>query len=383
MIKKISILGSTGSIGVQTLDVAKNLGIKVVGLSANSNVDLLEKQIKEFEPEYASIADETLAGKLRNRLPAYKTKILTGAEGLKKIASLPEADLVVAAIVGIAGLDPVMEAVKSGKNIALANKETLVTAGSIVMQEARNNNVRIIPVDSEHSAIFQCLMGNNIDEVERIILTASGGPFRGKSIKELQHVTVEETLKHPNWSMGRKITVDSATLMNKGLEVIEARWLFDIEPERIQVLIHPESVVHSMVEFVDGSLVAQLGPADMRLPIQFAVTYPHRVCNNYKRLDWTRYGRLTFENPDMETFRCLKLAYSALKAGGTMPAVMNGANEAAVALFLERKIGFMDIPEIIESAMKNHKTIASPTMEDIIQADLSAKRFVEGLLEVK
>ncbi len=383
MIKKISILGSTGSIGVQTLDVAKNLGIKVVGLSANSNVDLLEKQIKEFEPEYASIADETLAGKLRNRLPAYKTKILTGAEGLKKIASLPEADLVVAAIVGIAGLEPVMEAVKSGKNIALANKETLVTAGSIVMQEARNNNVRIIPVDSEHSAIFQCLMGNNIDEVERIILTASGGPFRGKSIKELQHVTVEETLKHPNWSMGRKITVDSATLMNKGLEVIEARWLFDIEPERIQVLIHPESVVHSMVEFVDGSLVAQLGPADMRLPIQFAVTYPHRVCNNYKRLDWTRYGRLTFENPDMETFRCLKLAYSALKAGGTMPAVMNGANEAAVALFLERKIGFMDIPEIIESAMKNHKTIASPTMEDIIQADLSAKRFVEGLLEVK
>ena len=214
MIKKISILGSTGSIGVQTLDVAKNLGIKVVGLSANSNVDLLEKQIKEFEPEYASIADETLAGKLRNRLPAYKTKILTGAEGLKKIASLPEADLVVAAIVGIAGLEPVMEAVKSGKNIALANKETLVTAGSIVMQEARNNNVRIIPVDSEHSAIFQCLMGNNIDEVERIILTASGGPFRGKSIKELQHVTVEETLKHPNWSMGRKITVDSATLMN-------------------------------------------------------------------------------------------------------------------------------------------------------------------------
>jgi len=383
MIKKISILGSTGSIGVQTMDVAKNLGIKVVGLSANSNVDLLEKQIKEFEPEYASIADETLAGKLRNRLPAYKTKILTGAEGLKKIASLPEADLVVAAIVGIAGLEPVMEAVKSGKNIALANKETLVTAGSIVMQEAKKNNVRIIPVDSEHSAIFQCLMGNNIDEVERIILTASGGPFRGKSIKELQHVTVEETLKHPNWSMGRKITVDSATLMNKGLEVIEARWLFDIEPERIQVLIHPESVVHSMVEFVDGSLVAQLGPADMRLPIQFAVTYPHRVCNNYKRLDWTRYGRLTFENPDMETFRCLKLAYSALKAGGTMPAVMNGANEAAVALFLERKIGFMDIPEIIESAMKNHKTIASPTMEDIIQADLSAKRFVEGLLEVK
>ncbi|KNY24911.1 1-deoxy-D-xylulose-5-phosphate reductoisomerase [Pseudobacteroides cellulosolvens] len=369
MAKNISILGSTGSIGIQSLDVARNLKIKVSGLSANSNVDLLEKQAREFMPRVVAINNDSLRSDLESRLKGLPIEVLSGLDGLKAVAAMDEIDTVVTSIVGIAGLIPTLEAVKKGKDIALANKETLVTAGNIVMSEAKKYNVKILPVDSEHSAIFQCLMGNNLNRVSKLILTASGGPFRGRFYEELKEVTLKDALNHPNWVMGSKITIDSASLMNKGLEVIEAKWLFDIPIERIDVLIHPQSVIHSMVEYSDGSVLAQLGSPDMRIPIQFALTYPDRCHNDFSKLDLLKTRNLTFEEPDIKSFPCLGLAFYALKEGGTMPAVLNAANEVAVRLFLEEKIRFIDIPVIIEEAMGKHQKNNNPSLEDIIEVD--------------
>lgn len=376
MNKNISILGSTGSIGVQTLDVARNLGIKVSGLAANSNIDLLEVQAREFRPRAVAVGNDKLAAVLSQKLNGLGIEVLYGTQGMKEIASLDEADTVVTSIVGIAGLIPTMEAIRHHKNIALANKETLVTAGSLVTEEAARNGVKIFPVDSEHSAIFQCLAGNRMEDVLRLILTASGGPFRGRKPSEMKTIKVEDALKHPNWKMGSKITIDSATLMNKGLEVIEARWLFGIELNRISVLVHPQSIIHSMVEYMDGTVIAQLGSPDMRIPIQLALTYPERVCNQFPKLNLLKQKALTFEEPDYEAFPCLKLAFEALKAGGTMPAVMNGANEVAVSLFLKGKIGFSDIPGIISRVMNKHAVNINPVIEDIIEVDRWAREAV-------
>ncbi len=378
MAKNIAILGSTGSIGVQALDVAQNLNIKVSALSANSNIDLLETQARRFMPKLVTVSDGSLAAQLKERLKGLPIEVFHGIEGLKAVATIEEADTVVSAIVGIAGLIPTLEAIRSGKTIALANKETLVTAGSIVMAEAAARSVTIFPIDSEHSAIYQCLEGNNREDLERIILTASGGPFRGKTAKELENVTVSEALQHPNWTMGSKITIDSATLMNKGLEVIEACWLFGVDESRIKVLIHPQSIIHSMVEYVDGSVIAQLGSPDMRIPIQYSLTAPKRVTNSFSRLNLLECASLTFEEPDMENFRCLKLAFDALREGGTMPAVLNGANEAAVQLFLTEKASFTDIPRLIEKAMMAHSVNTKPGIDDIIEVDKWARRMVGG-----
>lgn len=377
MTEVISILGSTGSIGVQTLDVARNLGIKVAAMSANSNIDLLEKQVHEFKPRLVSVGDEKLAGELKNRLAGIKVQILWGLEGMLRTVDVQEADTVVTSVVGTAGLIPTMHAIKNGKNIALANKETLVTAGQLVMQEAEVQGVKIFPVDSEHSAIYQCLMGNNEKQVEKIILTASGGPFRGRTGEELRNITPAQALKHPNWSMGSKITIDSATLMNKGLEVIEAKWLFDKELDRIQVLVHPQSIIHSMIEYIDGSVMAQLGSPDMRIPIQLALTYPDRRPNSFPKLDLLKNSQLTFEEPDVKTFRCLQLAFDALREGGTMPAAMNAANEAAVAAFLKNRISFTGIPDIIERVMLAHTVNICPGLDDIIEIDGWARRQAE------
>lgn len=377
MVRRISVLGSTGSIGVQTLDVARNLHIGVDALSANRNIDLLEKQAREFRPKIVAVKDEGLADILRSRLLGLDIEVVGGTEGLKKAASLESVDTVVTAVVGIAGLVPTIEAIRNKKNIALANKETLVTAGSIVMSEAKSAGINILPVDSEHSAIFQSLMGNNIKDVSKIILTASGGPFRGKSKAQLENVSLKEALKHPNWSMGNKITIDSATLMNKGLEVIEAKWLFDISLDRIEVLIHPQSIIHSMVEYADGSVMAQMGSPDMRIPIQFALTYPQRMANSFSRLDLLKYSSLTFEAPDMEAFPSLKLAFEALKTGGTMPAVLNAANEEAVSLFMKEQIRFLDIPGIIEEVMNKHSVNYKPDLGDIVEIDLWAREMVK------
>lgn len=376
MAKNISVLGSTGSIGVQTLDVARNLGIRICALTANSNIDLLENQAKEFKPLLVSVGNSELAHELEQRLKGLSIEVHYGLEGLKAAASISNADTVVISIVGIAGLLPTIEAIRHNKNIALANKETLVTAGPIVMAEAAARGVSIFPVDSEHSAIYQCLAANRKQDVERLILTASGGPFRGRTPAELEHVTVEQALKHPNWSMGSKITVDCATLMNKGLEVIEACWLFGISPEHIKVVVHPQSIIHSMVEYVDGSVIAQLGSPDMRIPIQLALTWPKRKSNRFSRLNLFQCKSLTFEEPDTKAFPCLALAFEALKAGGTMPAAMNGANEAAVELFLNRRIGFCDIPRKIENTMLLHKVNTMPGLDDIIEIDKWARREV-------
>lgn len=373
MEKCISILGSTGSIGVQTLGVVRNLGIRVQGLTADKNIDLLEKQAREFKPKAVSISCNKQAEELRSRLGGLNIEVYSGAEGLIRIATLEGVDTVVNSLVGIAGLMPTMEAIRNKKGIALANKETLVAAGSLVMAEAKKHSVEIIPIDSEHSAIFQCIMGNNKANVSKLILTASGGPFRGCRYEDLIHITPEEALKHPNWQMGNKITIDSATLMNKGLEVIEARWLFDINEDNIKVLIHPQSIIHSMVEYIDGSVIAQLGPPDMRIPIQFALTYPERSCNNFPKLNLAEKRTLTFEEPDYKVFPCLNLAYEALKASGTMPAAMSGANEMAVWLFLNKKIKFTHIPELIEKVMEKHKVNNNPSINDIIEVDTWAK----------
>ncbi len=374
MAKKISILGSTGSIGTQTLDVIRNLNIEVAGLSAKSNLKMLIEQIDEFNPEAVCIESAADAEKLEKHLSGKNIKVFCGSEGLIKIATLDSADTVVVSVVGIAGLVPTISAIKKGKDIALANKETLVTGGLIVMQEAKNNNVNIYPIDSEHSAIFQCLQGNSIDSIEKIILTASGGPFRGKSFTELEKVTAKEALAHPTWKMGKKVTIDAATLMNKGFEVIEAKWLFGVGPEKIDVLVHPQSIIHSMVEYADGSIIAQLGAHDMRMPISYALNYPKRSKNSFSRLDFSKENNFTFESPDFKAFPCLKLAFDALKTGGTMPVVLNAANEVAVELFLNEKIGFNDISRIIEYSMSEHKSNNCPDINDILITDNSARK---------
>jgi 1-deoxy-D-xylulose-5-phosphate reductoisomerase len=378
MAKNIAILGSTGSIGVQTLEAAQNLGIRVSALTANRNIDLLTEQAKAFRPLMVSITEPALAKELADRLKGTGIEVFSGDEGMRAAAEIDAADTVVTSVVGIAGLVPTVHAIRKGKNIALANKETLVTAGEIVTAEAALNGVTIFPVDSEHSAIYQCLAGNRRQDAERLILTASGGPFRGRKYDELKDVTVSQALRHPNWSMGSKITIDSATMMNKGLEVIEARWLFGFMPDRIKVVVHPQSIIHSMVEYRDGSIIGQLGSPDMRIPIQLALTWPERAANSFSKLDLLRCGSLTFEEPDTDTFRCLSLAFEALEAGGTMPAAMNGANEAAVALFLKEKIGFCDIPKLIEKVMTAHNVNTSACLDDIIEVDKWARRMVGG-----
>jgi 1-deoxy-D-xylulose-5-phosphate reductoisomerase len=375
--KRLIILGSTGSIGSQTLDVVRSLReeFKVVGLTGYRNIPLLLRQIKEFMPQVVAVKDEEKAKELRENLE-NNVEILTGEEGLKEIVKY-EADLVVVALEGIAGLIPTIEAIKQGKSVALATKEVLVTAGEIVMNLVKEKKVEFLPIDSEHSAILQCLRGNNEMEVSSLILTASGGPFRGKKKEELKNVTVEEALKHPNWRMGKKITIDSATLMNKGFEVIEARWLFDIPLDKIKVVVHPQSIIHSMVEYVDGSVIAQLSVPDMRIAIQYALNYPNRrYVEGVKFLDFYAIGQISFEKPDLETFRCLSLAYRAAELGGTMPAVLNAADEVAVSLFLQKKIGFLEIPEIIEEALSHHKNIQNPTLNDIINVDLETRERI-------
>ena len=380
--KFISILGSTGSIGTQTLDVVREHAdkIKVCAISGNNNIELLLKQIIEFTPELCCVMDDSNALKLKELLPPHiKTEIVSGMEGLIAIAEYEKSEIIVTAVSGMIGLKPTVAAIKKGKSIALANKETLVTGGSYIMNLSKKHKAKIFPVDSEHSAIFQCLMANENKAVNKILLTASGGPFRGKNEEFLKTVTVEDALKHPSWSMGKKITIDSATLMNKGLEVIEAKFLFDIEPEQIEVIVHPQSIIHSGVEFIDHSTIAQLGLPDMRIPIQFALFYPRRMRNNYKSLSLTDIGTLTFEKPDLSTFKCLSLAFEALRAGGTMPAVLNASNEACVRLFLDKRISFLDIGNINEKVMLRHNPVKIDSIETILEAEEFAKQMVINL----
>lgn len=377
--KKIAILGSTGSIGTQTLDIVREQGdIKVTALAAGSNIGLLEKQIREFQPKLAAVWDEKHAQELRTRVRDLDVDVYSGMEGLIAVSTEEEAEILVTAIVGMLGLRPTVAAIKAGKNIALANKETLVTAGHLIMPLAKECGVSILPVDSEHSAIFQSLNGEEGNRIAKILLTASGGPFRGKKRQELMNMQVEDALKHPNWSMGRKITIDSATLVNKGLEVMEAKWLFDVEPEQIQVVVHPQSVIHSMVEYEDGAVIAQLGTPDMRLPIQYALYYPKRRPLSGKRLDFYELSNLTFEKPDTETFEGLSLAMEAMKQGGNMPTVFNAANERAVALFLDRKIGFLEITEIIAESMNQVKYREQPSLEEILDTEQATYEFIES-----
>ena len=374
--RKISILGSTGSIGTQTLEVVDILeNIRVMAITGNSNIRLLEEQARKYQPELVAVMDEKNAEELKNRLSDMNIRVVSGMDGLVEAATYEGVDTVVTSVVGNVGLKPTFEAIRAGKNIALANKETLVSAGQLVMDLAKKHDIKIYPVDSEHSAIFQSLQGNEGNKIERILLTASGGPFRGKKREELLEVTAADALKHPNWSMGNKITIDSATLMNKGLEVMEAKWLFGVDVDQIEVLVHPQSIVHSAVEYEDGAIVAQLGEPDMRVPIQYALTYPKRVKNPFPRVDFTQRNNLTFDKPDMETFKCLSLAYRALKTGGTLPAVLNGANEVAVARFLKGDIGFLQIPELIEQTMDAYTVKYEYTLEDLLEADAWAKDY--------
>ena len=382
--KRITILGSTGSIGTQTLDVVRKNKDKfqVVAISANSSIDLLLEQIMEFFPKYVAVYNKESALKLKEMIPEnINIEVLSGMDGLVKICQLEEVNVVLTAVVGMIGLVPTMAAIKAKKTIALANKETLVTAGELVMSEAKKNNVEILPVDSEHSAIFQCLNGERKQDIEKIILTASGGPFRGKKREELVNVTKNEALKHPNWDMGRKISIDSSTLMNKGLEVIEAKWLFDVDVEDIEVVVHPQSIIHSMVSFRDSSVISQMGCPDMRLPIEYALTYPERLKTDFERLDLAKVATLTFEKPDMETFPCLALAFKVLKLGGTYPAALNSANEFLVNEFLNDKIGFYDIPYYIEKTLDCHKNRVNPTLEDILEVDKETRAFLANLLK--
>ncbi len=377
MNKTIAILGSTGSIGTQTLDVVRaNPSLRVSALSAGRNVRLLEKQIREFRPGLAAVWDEADAADLRIRLADLDVKILSGMEGLIEIAREEKSSVLVTAIVGMIGIRPTIAAIEAGKDIALANKETLVCAGHLIMPLAKEHNVSILPVDSEHSAIFQCLNGENRGRIERIWLTASGGPFRGMTYEQLKTKRPEDALKHPNWNMGSKITIDSATMVNKGLEVMEARWLFDTGLDRIRVVLQPQSIIHSMVEFTDGAVIAQLGTPDMRLPIQYALSYPDRVPLSGDRLDFAKLGRITFEEPDPDTFRGLKLAFEAARTGGSMPTVFNAANEYAVAAFLAGRIGFTDIYEIIASSMEEHRLIKDPDAETILHVQDEVGAFV-------
>lgn len=368
--KKIAILGSTGSIGTQTLDVVRENGdIEVVSLAAGSNTVLLEEQVREFHPKLVCVFNEEKAEDLKTRLKDVDVRIVTGMDGLIEAACISEAETVVTAVVGMIGIRPTIAAIEAGKDIALANKETLVTAGHLIIPLAKEKGVKILPVDSEHSAIFQSLQGNSGNKISKILLTASGGPFRGKKRSELQNVKVEDALKHPNWSMGQKITIDSSTMVNKGLEVIEAKWLFDVSVDEIQVVVQPQSVIHSMVEYEDGSVIAQLGTPDMKLPIQYALYYPQRRYLPGTRLDFWKMSHLDFEKPDMETFSGLRLAFDAGRTGGSMPTVLNAANEMAVSLFLNRKIRYLEIVQIIEDCMNAHNNIENPTLEQILTTE--------------
>ena len=368
--KKIAILGSTGSIGTQTLDVVRENGdIEVVSLAAGSNTELLEKQVREFHPKVVCVYQKERAADLKERLKDKTVKIVTGMDGLIEAACIPEAEIVVTAVVGMIGIRPTIAAIEAGKDIALANKETLVTAGHLIIPLAREKAIRILPVDSEHSAIFQSLQGNAGNKIQKILLTASGGPFRGKKQEDLLNVKVEDALKHPNWSMGRKITIYSSTMINKGLEVIEAKWLFDVSVDEIQVVVQPQSVIHSMVEYEDGSVIAQLGTPDMKLPIQYALYYPERRYLPGDRLDFWSLSHLDFEKPDLDTFYGLALAYEAGREGGSMPTVLNAANELAVSMFLDGQITYLEIVEIIEDCMKAHKKIENPSLEQILMTE--------------
>ena len=377
--KNISLLGSTGSIGTQTLDVVRrNDDINVVALAAGTRIKELEAQVREFKPQLVCVGKEELAEELKIMLSDMDVKIVSGEPGLIEAATLESADIVLTAVVGMMGIVPTIEAIKAHKDIALANKETLVTAGHIIMKLAKECGINIYPVDSEHSAIFQSLNGEYHKEVSKILLTASGGPFRGRKRSELENVTLEDALKHPNWSMGRKITIDSSTMANKGLEVMEAQWLFDVPADKVQVVIQPQSIIHSMVEFVDGGIMAQLGSPDMRLPIQYALTYPHRRTLNTERVDFFKLGQITFEEPDFETFKALKLAYDAAGTGGNIPTAFNAANELAVAKFLDRKIKYLDIPEIIQYAMEETRLVENPSVEQILETEKNAYELIES-----
>ena len=378
MSRTISILGSTGSIGRQSLDVIATCGMKVAALTANSSVDLMEQQVRQFHPELAVLMDAEAAEQLRNRIADTDTRVAWGMDGLIEAASIPSADTVITAVVGMVGLRPTLAAIRAGKRIALANKETLVCAGELVMAEAQKYGVEIVPVDSEHSALFQSLQGciDQEKEVKRLILTASGGPFFGWKKEQLEDVTLEQALKHPNWSMGAKITVDSATLMNKGLEFIEAMHLYHMDPDKISIVVHRESIIHSLVEYCDNAIIAQLGTPDMRLPIQYALTWPARTEGPATQLDLLTCGALTFAQPDPEAFPCLALALQAARTGGTAGAILNGANEAAVGLFLEKKIGFMDISRRVAYAMEQVPMVNQPTLEDVLEADRLAREAV-------
>ena len=380
--KNLVVLGSTGSIGTQTLDVVRanpdRFHISV--LVANRSDELLEKQIKEFQPELAVLYDEAAAKRLKERF-AGKTRIEGGRQAVIDAAVYPEADIIVTSLMGFAGLEPTMAALEAGKDIALANKETLVVAGELVMAKAKEKGCAILPVDSEHCALFQCLQGQDRAALEKLIITASGGPFRGKKADQMQNVTIKDVLAHPTWNMGQKITVDSASLINKGLEVIEARWLYDVDFDRIQVVVHPQSIIHSMVQYQDGTVMAQLGCTDMRLPIQYALTYPERVVSSFPRVDFYELAKLTFEKPDMDTFRGLKLAFEAGRTGGTMPCIMNAANEVAVEAFLRGESGFLRIYELIEAAMNAGEVVYKPSLEQLLEADRWARAFTRENLK--
>lgn len=377
--KKIAILGSTGSIGTQTLDVVRANGdIQVLGISAGRNIKKLEEQAREFSPRLVAVWDEKAAEDLRIRLQDMDIKIVSGMDGLLELASMDETEILVTAIVGMLGIRPTIQAIRSGKDIALANKETLVTAGHLIMPMAEKYGVKILPVDSEHSAVFQALNGEERKEIQKLLITASGGPFRGRKRADLESVTLADTLKHPNWVMGQKITVDSATLVNKGLEVMEARWLFDVDLDQIQVVVQPQSVIHSMVEFKDGGIMAQLGTPDMRLPIQYALYYPHRRYLDGERLDFAKLGQITFEEPDMETFLGLPMAIQAAREGGSMPTVFNAANELAVRKFLHEEIRFLDIYDIIGQSMERHKKMEFPDLDEILAVENETYQWIES-----
>lgn len=377
--KKIAILGSTGSIGTQTLEIVReNPDLEIVGLAAGTNIDLFERQVREFQPKLVSLQSEAACKELKTRLADIQVTVVCGMDGLIQIAEMEESQVLVTAIVGMIGIRPTIAAIKKGKDIALANKETLVTAGHIIMPLAKERGVSILPVDSEHSAIFQSMQGENRQRVSRLLITASGGPFRGKTREQLENVRLEDALHHPNWSMGNKITIDSASLVNKGLEVMEAKWLFGVELEQIQVVVHPQSIIHSMVEYVDGGIMAQLGMPDMKLPIQYALFYPDRRPMKGRRVDFYALGSITFEKPDMETFTGLKLALRAAGEGGSVPTVFNAANEMAVSLFLGKKIKFLQIPEIIEMCMDAHKRIDAPNVEEILASEQEAYELIRA-----
>lgn len=380
--KKIAILGSTGSIGTQTLEIVRNNpDLQVTALAAGRNVRLLEEQVREFKPSLVAVWDEKDAADFRTRVSDMQVQVVSGMDGLLQVASHEPAEILVTAIVGMIGIQPTIAAIRAGKDIALANKETLVTAGHIIMPLAKERGVSILPVDSEHSAIFQSLNGENRERLEKILLTASGGPFRGKTRADLENMSVADALKHPNWSMGKKVTIDSASMVNKGLEVMEARWLFDVSLDQIQVVIHPQSIIHSAVQYTDGGIMAQLGTPDMKLPIQYALFYPDRRPMAGKRVDFFALGQLTFEAPDMDTFQGLALAYQAARTGGSLPTVFNAANEKAVALLLEERICFVQIPDLIRACMEAHRVIENPTVEQILQTEAETYEQVRKVID--